>query len=111
MRIVTIVGARPQFIKAAVLSRSLQSDSQIEEVLVHTGQHYDSELSDVFFRELMLRKPAYNLDIGSGHHGSQTARMLEGIEQVLLAQKPDWVIVYGDTNSTLAGALATTKLK
>jgi UDP-GlcNAc3NAcA epimerase len=111
MKIATIVGARPQFIKAAVLSRSLQSRPEVNEFLIHTGQHYDRELSDVFFQELMIPKPAYHLGVGSGPHGEQTAQMLQGIEEILLAERPDCTIVYGDTNSTLAGALAASKLK
>lgn len=110
MRIAAIVGARPQFIKAAVLSRSLQSRGQVSEFWIHTGQHYDQELSEVFFEELTIPKPAFNLGVGSRSHGWQTGEMLQGIEQVLLAEGPDCVIVYGDTNSTLAGALAASKL-
>lgn len=110
IRILTIVGARPQFIKAAAVSRALRPILEIEEVLAHTGQHYDANMSDVFFRELDLAEPDYHLGIGSGSHGWQTGRMLEAIEAVLLAEKPDRVVVYGDTNSTLAGALAAAKL-
>ncbi len=109
MKIATIVGARPQFIKAAVVSRALRSLPGVEEVLVHTGQHYDHAMSDVFFKELDIPQPDYNLAVGSGRHGLQTARMLEAVEQVLMDQQPDWVLVYGDTNSTLAGALAAAK--
>ncbi len=108
VKIVTIVGARPQFIKAAPVSRVLRQTHS--EVLVHTGQHYDENMSAVFFDELGLPKPDHNLGVGSGSHGSQTAAMLTGIEQILLAEKPDWTLIYGDTNSTLAGALAATKL-
>jgi len=110
MKIVTIIGARPQFIKAATVSRAIQSMPSIEEVLVHTGQHYDENMSDVFFDELEIPKPAYDLGIGSGSHGAQTGKMLEAIERVLLDEKPNWVLVYGDTNSTLAGAVAAVKL-
>ena len=110
MKIVTIVGARPQFIKAAAVSRVLKSAQGVKEVLVHTGQHYDANMSDVFFEELEIPRPNYNLAIGSGSHGEQTGRILEAIEKVLMEEKPDWVLVYGDTNSTLAGALAAVKL-
>lgn len=109
-RIVTIVGARPQFIKAAALSRTLAGDTAIEELLVHTGQHFDDNMSEVFFRELMMPAPHFNLDIHGGPHGQMTGRMLEAIEQVLLNTRPALVLVYGDTNSTLAGALAAAKL-
>ena len=105
-----MVGARPQFIKAATVSRALRVASEIEEVVVHTGQHYDCNMSAVFFQELEIARPDYRLQIGSGTHGAQTGRMLEAIEAVLLDVKPDWVLVYGDTNSTLAGTLATVKL-
>ena len=108
MKIVSVVGARPQFVKAAVLSRALRE--RHEEVLVHTGQHYDDLMSDVFFRELGLPAPDANLGVGSASHAAQTARMLEALEPVLLAQRPDLVLVYGDTNSTLAGALTASKL-
>ena len=109
-RIVTIVGARPQFIKAAALSRVLAGDAAIEELLVHTGQHFDDNMSEVFFRELMMPAPHFNLDIHGGPHGQMTGRMLEAIENVLLDTRPALVVVYGDTNSTLAGALAAAKL-
>ena len=108
MRIVTVVGARPQFVKAAALGRALRR--RHTEVLLHTGQHYDEEMSAVFFRELEIPEPDYNLGIGSAAHGAQTGEMLAGVEAVLLKEKPDWVLVYGDTNSTLAGALAAAKL-
>jgi len=112
MKVVTVVGARPQFIKAAVVSRAIRDQyaGVIEEVLVHTGQHYDENMSRVFFDELDIPKPAYNLEISGGHHGAMTGRMLEAVENVLLKEKPDWLLVYGDTNSTLAGALAAAKL-
>lgn len=110
MRVVTIVGARPQFVKAAVVSRAFRKFTAVEEVLLHTGQHYDDQMSKVFFEELEIPEPAYDLEVGSGPHGQQTARMLAGIEPVLLDLHPDAVLVYGDTNSTLAGALAAAKI-
>ena len=117
MKIITIVGARPQFIKAAAVSRAIQvfnqrhrSKKQIQELLVHTGQHYDYLMDKVFFEELELPNPDYHLGVGSGSHAKQTAMMLERIETVLQKEKPKVVIVYGDTNSTLAGALAAAKL-
>lgn len=112
MKVVTVVGARPQFIKAAAVSRAIREakGGAIEEVLVHTGQHFDANMSSVFFEELDIPHPRYNLEISGGNHGSMTGRMLEAVEIVLLKEKPDWVLIYGDTNSTLAGALAAAKL-
>ena len=109
MKVVTVVGARPQLVKAAAVSRVLRQ--QHTEILIHTGQHYDAAMSDVFFDELQIEAPAVNLGVGSASHGEQTAAMLAGIERVLLEERPDWVMVYGDTNSTLAGALAASKLR
>lgn len=111
MKIATVLGARPQFIKAAVVSKAFSFNPDIEEVIIHTGQHYDENMSEVFFQELDIPKPAYNLGIGSGRHGLQSGRMLEAIEGVLLEEVPDWVLAYGDTNSTLAGVLAAAKLR
>jgi UDP-N-acetylglucosamine 2-epimerase len=108
MRVATIVGARPEFIQLAPVSRALRRFH--EECLIHTGQHYDVAMSEQFFQELSLPLPDYQLDCGSGLHGEQTARMLERVEQALLKEQPDWVVVFGDTNSTLAGALAAAKL-
>lgn len=110
IQVVAIVGARPQFVKAAVISREIQKRNDIQEILVHTGQHYDQNMSDVFFDELKIPKPDYNLCINEKSHGAQTGKMLEAIESVLLKHSPDWVLVFGDTNSTLAGALAASKL-
>ena len=116
IKITTIIGARPQFIKAAMVSRAIGHDSYsnnpfpISESIVHTGQHFDDNMSEVFFRELELPKPDYNLGIGGGTHSQNTGRMIEAIEEVLVKEKPDWVLVYGDTDSTLAGALAAAKL-
>jgi UDP-GlcNAc3NAcA epimerase len=109
MKVLTVVGARPQFIKARPVSAALTT-AGITEFLLHTGQHYDPAMSDNFFAELGLRAPDANLGVGSGPHGAQTARMLAGIEEHLLAVRPDWLLIYGDTNSTVAGALAAAKL-
>jgi UDP-GlcNAc3NAcA epimerase len=110
-RVLSVVGARPQFIKAAAVSRVLRRTRGLREVLVHTGQHYDRALSQVFFRELDIPEPDLNLGVGSGGHGAQTGRMLEALEKEIGRTRPDWVLVYGDTNSTLAGALAAAKLR
>lgn len=110
MKIVTIIGARPQFIKAASLSREIAKHVNIKEVIVHTGQHFDANMSDVFFDEMKIPKPKYNLDVNSLDHGAMTGRMLEKIEEILKVEKPNWLLVYGDTNSTLAGALAAKKM-
>jgi len=111
MKIFTVIGARPQFIKAAVVSRALaQHRPDVREVLVHTGQHYDANMSDVFFEELNIPHPDHNLGVGGGTHGQNTGRMLEKLEALMQTEKPDWVLVYGDTDSTLAGALAAAKL-
>jgi UDP-GlcNAc3NAcA epimerase len=110
IKIVTIVGARPQFIKAAALSREIKKHPEITEIIVHTGQHFDENMSEIFFREMQIPKPFYNLNINGMNHGAMTGQMMEGIEKILLAEKPDWVLVYGDTNSTLAGTLAAKKL-
>jgi UDP-GlcNAc3NAcA epimerase len=117
MKVVTVVGARPQFIKAAAVSRTIEAFNKkhlkrrIQEILVHTGQHYDYLMDRVFFEQLQLPKPDYHLGVGSGSHGKQTGMMLERIEVVLQKERPEFVVVYGDTNSTLAGALASAKLK
>ena len=110
MKIITVVGARPQFIKAAMLSRQFAKHAQVEETILHTGQHYDANMSDIFFTELGLSTPKYNLGIHNSTHGAMTGAMLTEIEKVLLAEKPDMVVLYGDTDSTLAGALAASKL-
>ena len=112
MHILTVIGARPQIIKSAAISRAIAGSfsSQITEIILHTGQHYDANMSQVFFDELGIPQPQYNLGVGSGHHGEQTAKMISGIEEVLLNEHFDGVILYGDTNSTLAGAVAASKL-
>jgi UDP-GlcNAc3NAcA epimerase len=113
LKICTIIGARPQFIKAAAVSAKIaemQKNSDISEVIIHTGQHYDADMSKIFFEELNIPKEKYNLEVGSGLHGAQTGKMLEGIENILIQEEPDWVLIYGDTNSTLAGALAAVKM-
>ena len=111
LKIVTIIGARPQFIKAATVSRSLREHrSNICETIVHTGQHYDANMSEIFFEELEIPRASYNLGIGGGSHGQNTGRMIEAIETVLIKENPDWVLVYGDTDSTLAGTIAAVKL-
>ncbi|WP_200285047.1 non-hydrolyzing UDP-N-acetylglucosamine 2-epimerase [Rhabdochromatium marinum] len=111
IKILTVIGARPQFIKAAVVSRALRGQGpDVREFILHTGQHYDANMSDVFFDELDIPRPDRHLGIGGGTHGQNTGRMIEAIEAVLMAEQPDWVLVYGDTDSTLAGALAAVKL-
>jgi UDP-GlcNAc3NAcA epimerase len=112
IKLLNIVGARPQIIKASAISRAIRKyfSKEITEILVHTGQHYDKELSEVFFNELEIHKPDYNLGVGSAGHGRQTSMMITGIEEILLKEKPDCVLLYGDTNSTLAGSLAASKL-
>lgn len=112
MKIVTVIGARPQIIKAAALSRAIRQhfSKEVQEVIVHTGQHYDNNMSQVFFDELGIPQPDYNLGVGSASHGVQTAKMIEGIEEILLKEKPDYLVLYGDTNSTLAGAIAASKI-
>lgn len=112
MKILTVIGARPQIIKAAALSRAISQhfNKEMQEIIVHTGQHYDANMSQVFFDELGIPQPDYNLGVGSASHGVQTARMIEGIEEILLKEKPDYIVLYGDTNSTLAGAIAASKI-
>ena len=109
--IMTIIGARPQFVKAASVSRALREEHpEIQEIIVHTGQHYDANMSEIFFEELEIPRADYNLAIGGGSHGQNTGRMIEAIETVLIKENPDWVLVYGDTDSTLAGTIAAVKL-
>jgi UDP-GlcNAc3NAcA epimerase len=112
IKILTIVGARPQFIKAGTLSRYIFENhiNEIEEIIVHTGQHYDANMSDIFFEEMNIPKPKYHLGIGGVRHGAMTGQMIEGIEKIALSEKPDWILVYGDTNSTLAGAIVASKI-
>jgi len=110
MKIVTIVGARPQFVKAAAVSRIIRNTPGLKEILIHTGQHFDNNMSSVFFREMDIPEPDYNLEVNNLSHGAMTGRMIEKIEEVLIKESPEWVVVYGDTNSTLAGALAARKL-
>jgi len=112
IKLVNIVGARPQFIKASAISRAIKTgfSDRLEEIIIHTGQHYDKEMSDIFFDELEIHKPHYNLGVGSSTHGRQTSMMITGIEEILLKEKPDCVLLYGDTNSTLAGAIAAAKM-
>ena len=110
MKIVTILGARPQFIKAGSVSREIAKHDQIQEIIVHTGQHFDKNMSDIFFDEMKIPKPDYNLNISGLSHGAMTGQMIEKIEEVLIKEKPEFTLVYGDTNSTLAGALASSKL-
>jgi len=110
VKILTILGARPQFIKAGSVSREIAKHKNIEEIIVHTGQHYDANMSDIFFDEMQIPKPNYFLGIGGKSHGAMTGQMIEKIEEVALKEKPDWIMVYGDTNSTLAGAIVASKL-
>ena len=110
MKILTILGARPQFIKAGSVSREILKYKEIKEIIVHTGQHYDANMSDIFFEEMQIPKPDYFLGIGGKSHGAMTGQMIEKIEEVCLKEKPDWIMVYGDTNSTLAGAIVASKL-
>lgn len=109
-KIVTVIGARPQFVKMAVVSKELKR-RKIKEIIIHTGQHYDRDMSELFFEELKIPRPHYNLNVGSGSHGEQTAKMIIGIEQAIKKERPQLVLLYGDTNSTLSGAIAASKLK
>jgi UDP-GlcNAc3NAcA epimerase len=110
MKILTIVGARPQFIKSAVISKLLAKNKNIKEIIIHTGQHYDNNMSEIFFTELGISEPDYNLNVGSGSHAEQTAKMLTGIAEVINKIKPDYILIYGDTNSTIAAALSAIKM-
>ena len=110
MKLLTVLGARPQFIKAATVSRAIKARDDIQEIIVHTGQHFDANMSDVFFEQLDIPRPHHNLQIAGLNHGAMTGRMLESVEVLIQKEQPDWVLVYGDTNSTLAGALAAAKL-
>lgn len=110
MKVMTIVGARPQFVKASAVSHAFLAHGGVREIMVHTGQHFDPAMSDLFFEELDIPKPDHHLGISGGSHGEMTGRMLAGIDALITAEKPDWVLVYGDTNSTMAGALAAAKL-
>ncbi len=110
MKICTVIGARPQFIKAATISREILKYKNIEEIIIHTGQHFDTNMSDIFFDQMEIPRPNYNLEINSMSHGAMTGKMLEKIEEILIKEKPDIVLVYGDTNTTLAGALAAKKI-
>lgn len=110
IKILTILGARPQFIKAGSVSREIAKHADIEEIILHTGQHYDANMSDVFFEELKIPKPKYFLGIGGKSHGAMTGQMIEKIEEIAISEQPDWILVYGDTNSTLAGALVASKI-
>jgi len=110
IKIVTVIGARPQFVKAAALSRVLKSIDTFKEIIIHTGQHFDTNMSEIFFDEMEIPKPHYNLNINGLSHGAMTGQMLSGIEEILIQEKPDYLLVYGDTNSTIAGALAAAKL-
>ncbi|MCH2225496.1 MAG: UDP-N-acetylglucosamine 2-epimerase (non-hydrolyzing) [Crocinitomicaceae bacterium] len=112
-KIITIIGARPQIIKSSAISRAVKNEfnEQLEEIIVHSGQHYDASMSSIFLEEMSIPQPKYNLGVGSGSHGAQTGKMLEGLERIFLDEKPDAVLVYGDTNSTIAGALAAAKIR
>ena len=110
MKILSVVGARPQFVKLAAIADAAAQQGDVEHVIVHTGQHYDAAMSDVFFADLRIPAPDVNLSVGSGSHGRQTGAMLAGMDEVLEEHRPDWTLVYGDTNSTLAGTLSAVKM-